>query len=155
MQTFSQVLQAYVDTSKLKPAQVLRRLQQNEVKISKPAFYRYLSGENVPKLSKATSIAVCLGIKISSDEMAKVIDYSEAVYESKQQDLNILSISMKVDYKRIIKSNDAKKIIEDRISLTSRNMTDYIVKLMKKDLSVGILEEGVYYGIKKILWTQE
>ena len=83
--------------------------------------------------------------------MAKVIDYSEAVYKSKQQDLNILSISMKVDYKRIIKSNDAKKIIEDRISLTSRNMTDYIVKLMKKDLSVGVLEEGVDYGIKKIL----
>ena len=151
MQTFSQVLQAYVNTSKLKPAQVLRKLQQNEVKISKPAFYRYLSGENVPKLSKAVSMAVCLGIKMNSDEIAKVIDYSEMVYKSKQQDLNIMAVSMKVDYRRIIKSNDAKKIIEDRINLTSRNMTDYIVKLMRKDLSIGVLEEGVDYGIKKIL----
>lgn len=148
MITFAELLNSYIETANIKTADVLRKLEAKEVKVSKTALYQYIHGETLPKFSRALSIVEALDIETSSEELAGILNYSENYTNDESTKQNMLFTSIKVNYRKFIDTVNAKETFEQRVNETSSGITEYITKLIHKDLQEGILKEGEDYGVK-------
>lgn len=155
MTTFSEILRMISDGENLSCKKMIDMLNANDVKVCRSGFYRYYRGESVPKLSRAVLILKTFKYEIGDEDVAEILVESEKKLDTKHLKREMFFTSIKVNYRKIIDSPDTKELLNLRIKQTSSGVTDYIVKLIRKDLNEGILKEGEDYGIKKILWIKE
>ena len=155
MITFSELLKVISENENISPARMFDKLSESDEKVCKAAFYRYYKGEAIPKFSRAMVILKTFNYEMNENEVAQMLVDSERKLNTEHLKNEMLFTSIKVNYRKILNEPNTKELLNLRIEQTSEGITDYITKLIRKDLKEGILKEGEDYGVKEVLWIKK
>lgn len=143
--SFYEVLDMALYDKGLNTNSAWKLLQEEGVKISRAAFYQYSSGACVPKYARAATILQTLGVEFDEEELVSILNESEKRLNNSWKYSEMLSTSIKVNYRKLIDDDHAEALFRARVEETSSGVTDYISKLIRKDLSQSVLKKGEDY----------
>lgn len=114
------------------------------VQISRSMFYRYVNDESVPSVIIAKQILEGLDIVYDDRTLNEMLEETARARERKYQSSNTYITSISLQYRKlsdyIEDENQIQMLLDKRVDETSDNFSDYICRLIKKDLDEQILE---------------
>ena len=99
----------------------------------------------MPKYARAATILQTLGVEFDEEELVSILNESEKRLNNSWKYSEMLSTSIKVNYRKLIDDDHAEVLFKARVEETSSGVTDYISKLIRKDLSQSVLKKGEDY----------
>jgi len=121
-----------------------KELIEAGVQISRSMFYRYVNDESVPSVIIAKQILEGLDIVYDDRTLNEMLEETARARERKFQSSSTYITSISLQYKKLSSyiddENQIQMLLEKRVQETSDNFSDYICRLIKKDLDEQILE---------------
>ena len=145
--SFSDTLNRYMEINKTNKHRMYLELEEKGIITSTSLFYAYFTGESVPSSQKAKDILDAFGIAYSEKSLLESLEISKenkysGKYEYKNAGWMKTGISLRVRSlsKKITTEEQIRYELWRRVEDTSNSFSEYISKLIQKDIDEQILD---------------